>query len=400
MRDALLGRPVHDIDLASTGDPTEVAREFAKRIDAPWFWLDKERRQSRVLVTGTDNLTFDFAPFRAADLKSDLEARDFTINSLTIPLPGPVENRQIIDPLGGMQDLVSSTLRTCSSRSFESDPLRILKGIRHAVRLGFVLEEATSLAMVRHAWQLDRVAVERIRQELWTIMAHPAAVQGLELLSSTGVGDQLWGDAYNRALPDIVDTFERCRREWSQLAESEPVVVDWLAAEAEQGLTREVLLLWGLAFSCIEPDLPSEFAEEWRLSRRSQSRIKSLGLITEALLAELKGVADSPRAFALWLQKNGIDAADLLLIAPFVAAASTGFDLGGLLSRIPLVDESLEEKIADLVDGNFLSSECGLAPGPAVGAALEAVRDAEISGLVVGEEQARAFLRNYSQNKH
>ena len=85
IRDLLLGRPISDLDLISPGNPTELAKKFASLVGGHWFWLDQEHQQSRVVLKQNEpNTTFDFAPFRAPDLKNDLLDRDFTINAIAL----------------------------------------------------------------------------------------------------------------------------------------------------------------------------------------------------------------------------------------------------------------------------------------------------------------------------
>ncbi|MBQ6668991.1 MAG: CCA tRNA nucleotidyltransferase, partial [Deltaproteobacteria bacterium] len=83
VRDALLGRPVHDWDVITPEKADDLARRFAQSLNGTWFELDAERGYSRVcLAQGS----VDFAPWRAATLEEDLRARDFTINALAFPL--------------------------------------------------------------------------------------------------------------------------------------------------------------------------------------------------------------------------------------------------------------------------------------------------------------------------
>ncbi|PLX88776.1 MAG: hypothetical protein C0619_12055, partial [Desulfuromonas sp.] len=106
LRDILLGRTVTDIDIATVGDPTSLARQWSKRQGGNWFWLDKERLQSRVMLgSGKFHFYFDFAPLRAASIDQDLHLRDFSINALALPLITPLIEQTLLDPMLGLQDL-------------------------------------------------------------------------------------------------------------------------------------------------------------------------------------------------------------------------------------------------------------------------------------------------------
>ncbi|MFO7577815.1 MAG: hypothetical protein R6W66_08835, partial [Pelovirga sp.] len=189
LRDLLLGRPCADIDLVTSADPTSWAQSWA-RGRGHWFWLDRQRRQSRVLLPG--NLSIDFAPLRAATIAADLAARDFTVNAIALPLSA-VSTTGLFDPLEGRRDLAERCLRHCAADSFSADPLRILKGIRHAVSLDFHFAGSTFALMRDATAGLNRVAGERLRDELLQILASGRDCRALELLSDGGFLETLFG---------------------------------------------------------------------------------------------------------------------------------------------------------------------------------------------------------------
>ncbi|MEJ2699806.1 MAG: hypothetical protein P8Z70_09135, partial [Desulfuromonadales bacterium] len=144
LRDWLLEKESGDFDFATPFDPTDLAVRFAGEIGGKWFFLDEARRQSRIVAdTEKGTVTYDFAPFRAPDLEGDLIRRDFTINALAFPL-GKGEGEDLLDPLRGEEDLKEHLIRACSAECLREDPLRILKGVRHAVALGFRIEPQTT----------------------------------------------------------------------------------------------------------------------------------------------------------------------------------------------------------------------------------------------------------------
>ena len=68
-------------------------------------------------------------------------------------------------------------------------------------------------------------------------------------------------------------------------------------------------------------------------------------------------------------------------------------------SWIPIVEELREIELEDLVPGDWVTTEFGIQPGPDVGSVLRCLRDAEIQGLVTNGTEARAYLREYHQNR-
>jgi tRNA nucleotidyltransferase/poly(A) polymerase len=128
VRDAALGRAVVDVDLAIAGEASAVAREIAQAVDGgAAFGLSEEFGTWRVLGP---HWHIDVTPVRGGGIEADLGLRDFTINSVAVPLAGPAALP--IDPHAGLADLDARLLRATSERSFVDDPLRVLRAARLA----------------------------------------------------------------------------------------------------------------------------------------------------------------------------------------------------------------------------------------------------------------------------
>ncbi len=190
VRDRLLNRPDHDLDLVVPAGGIELARAVARAFGGAFFVLDEERDVARALLqaeAGGAPLTVDVARLRAPELWQDLALRDFTVNAMAAPV-SPLAGSEplaweLVDPLDGFADLQRRALRAVSSDAFRDDPLRTLRGVRLAVELGFHLETATVGLIRRDAGLLARVAAERIRDELLRIVNAPGAWQHLRLLA-------------------------------------------------------------------------------------------------------------------------------------------------------------------------------------------------------------------------
>jgi tRNA nucleotidyltransferase/poly(A) polymerase len=164
VRDAFLDRQIHDLDFVLPDEAIKTARRLADALKAAFFTLDAERDTGRVIVTEADGtrMILDFASYRGTDLESDLRGRDFTLNAIAYNLSGDT----IHDPLSGMQDLKAKVLRACSPRSFNDDPVRILRGIRLAANYGLTMTPETRKGMKAGSSLLDEVSPERLRDEL------------------------------------------------------------------------------------------------------------------------------------------------------------------------------------------------------------------------------------------
>ena len=202
VRDALLARPIHDLDFSMTGEAIKTARRVADALPhvssgiiakADFYALDNERDTGRVIATASDGsrTVMDFAAFRGADLESDLLGRDFTINAMALNL----SDNTIHDPLGGGMDLKEKRLRACSPSAFENDPVRILRGVRLAAQFGLHILPETRKAMKSAAGQLGTVSPERLRDELFRIFEGPGPAACLRALDLLG--------ALERILPEL-----------------------------------------------------------------------------------------------------------------------------------------------------------------------------------------------------
>jgi poly(A) polymerase len=185
VRDALLNRPIHDLDFVVEQDGIKLARQVANSLDAGFFALDPERDTGRVIVNEADGkrTVLDFASFRGPDLEADIRGRDFTLNAIAFDLTDDT----IHDPIGGGMDLKEKQLRACSPSAFVDDPVRILRGVRLAANFGFHIQAETRQVMKEACTLLAHVSVERLRDELFRMLdgALPATcIRALDLLGA------------------------------------------------------------------------------------------------------------------------------------------------------------------------------------------------------------------------
>lgn len=187
VRDKLLGRPLKDIDIATSALPEQVMRLFART--AP------TGLQHGTVTVIMERYTFEVTTFRKeseyelfrkpksvefiSDLNEDLRRRDFTINAMAIAADG-----SCIDPFGGQTDLAAKLVRAVGDpmERFHEDALRMLRGIRFACEYGFELEPNTWSALLAHAALLSHVAMERVSAELDKMISGHAPDRATELL--------------------------------------------------------------------------------------------------------------------------------------------------------------------------------------------------------------------------
>jgi poly(A) polymerase len=187
-----------DLDFATDARPErilEIARAWA---DAVWEagiafgTVGLVRRGVRFEVTTYRAEAYDRDSRNPTvrygeSLAEDLVRRDFTVNAMAVSVPG----HEFVDLFGGLGDLARGVLRTPGppERSFDDDPLRILRAARFEAALGLTPTPEVVAAMTSRAERLRIVSMERIRDELRKLMVAPDPVAGLGRLVDTGVAD-------------------------------------------------------------------------------------------------------------------------------------------------------------------------------------------------------------------
>ena len=171
VRDALLGHPHLDWDLATAATPEQVRKLFRRTVPVGLEF-------GTVGVLDDAGLMHEVTTFRrdvqtdgrhavvefGASLDDDLARRDFTINAIAVsPRSG-----EIRDPFGGQEDLQRKVVRAVGvpDERMREDRLRALRAIRFASRLEFKIDDETWAAIVRSAAYLPRLSRERVKQEI------------------------------------------------------------------------------------------------------------------------------------------------------------------------------------------------------------------------------------------
>jgi poly(A) polymerase len=183
VRDALLGRPVVDVDLAISGDARHAARRVADESGGPAFELSAEFGTWRALARNRA-WHVDVSGLRGPSIEDDLGQRDFTANAIAVPLADP--GGPPIDPFSGVAAIEARELRAVSEHAFADDPLRILRAGRLAAELRFEIEPRTFELARSIAGRAAEPAGERQLAELRGLLAGPDPLRGVELLDTLG----------------------------------------------------------------------------------------------------------------------------------------------------------------------------------------------------------------------
>ena len=199
VRDLLLGAPIgHDLDFATNAPPRQTERALA----AAGGKVFKIGEKFGTIGAVFGDLHVEVTTYRAEayqpgsrkpevafrrELADDLSRRDFTINAMALdPRTGA-----IADPFGGQADLSSGRIRAVGNAAerFTEDPLRLLRAVRFASRLGFQIDPETATAIAQAAAALATISRERVRDELEKLLLGPAPARGILLLCDLGLAD-------------------------------------------------------------------------------------------------------------------------------------------------------------------------------------------------------------------
>lgn len=203
VRDALLARPISDLDFTTDARPDDI-----ERIGSGWatslFLAGKEFGTIGLIRNGQSHevTTYRSEIYRddsrnpvvsfSTSLAEDLSRRDFTVNAMALRVPTePGQPPQMEDPYGGLADLSAGLLRTPLDPEvlFSDDPLRMLRLFRFMSTLGFAPHEDALDAVARMSDRLSIISRERIRTELDKLLVGENVVEALTALVLSGLAD-------------------------------------------------------------------------------------------------------------------------------------------------------------------------------------------------------------------
>lgn len=193
IRDAALGRPFGDLDLACA-DARALAARLARAFKGTLVTLDEANAVYRLVLMparGKAPKQIDIAGLQGKTIVEDLARRDFTVNAvaleLTEAIPASLCESAFIDPRSGLKDLAAGILRADVEANLTDDPLRLLRAFRIAAQLGLLIEPKTLKAIGRRKKLIGAPAAERVAAELLLLLAVPGASTWLKMMDDCGL---------------------------------------------------------------------------------------------------------------------------------------------------------------------------------------------------------------------
>ena len=445
----MLGKPAADIDIVVPRDPFSEASALAAALGGHAIPLGQAHGLARVVVGGADGQTVvDIAGMRAGSIEADVALRDFTINAMALPVspymdewPCDLPGESIIDPYNGRRDLERRCVRMVSPAAFTDDPVRLMRAVSLAARLGFTVEPYTRAAIKQRAHTVTSVASERIREVFCDILAANRAKVHLALLDELGLlcaiipeleeakevrqpREHYW-DVFWHSL-EAVDGAERVTQEDC------PLLVPWgeerrqyFAQDAGDDLSRRTLLKLGCLLHDVAKPRTKTIDENGRtrffghhtmgaemsleIMRRlrfstANTEVVSLMVQNHLRPGQMSQGADlaTPRAIHRFFRDVKGAAVDTLYLsfADYLAARGPDMEEPDWHRHATKVGHILEQgarpEIAPgsppLVNGHALIAAFDLSPGPHIGQLLKQVREAEAAGEVTSPEGALAWV--------
>jgi len=189
LRDYYLDRRGADLDFAVDGGAIALSRQLARRLHGTFVLLDREHGSARV-VKRIDGViwTFDLTDWRGTSIQKDLNLRDFTINALAVDiLEKDPSSSKVLEVKGSRRDLKTGVVRMISSKVFEDDPLRLLRAFSLHATLGFRIDPDTAKQIKKDTYLISSVAAERIREEVFRILASRRAYETFSAMDKIGL---------------------------------------------------------------------------------------------------------------------------------------------------------------------------------------------------------------------
>jgi poly(A) polymerase len=430
VRDALLGRETHDLDFTTAAQPDVILR-IVKPISTAHWDIGRAFGTIGAMVAGEqveittyradsyDGVTRKPTVEFGDSLEGDLVRRDFTVNAMALRVP----SRTLVDPTGGVEDLVSHRLRTPAdpSISFGDDPLRMLRAARFSAQLGFDVDPGTVAAMTALRATLSIVSPERIQGELVRLLQTDDPVRGIRLLVETGLMQEFLPeipalrlemdehhhhkDVYEHSLTVLQQAMDLERERHPDAAPDVPLRLAALLHDIGKPSTRKLEKGGGVTF----------YHHDIKGARLARKRLQELRFDSDTTtvvsrLIELHlrffGYAEgawTDSAVRRYVRDAGAELERLHILTRADVTTRNAKKAG----RLARAYDDIERRIAELsaaeelgamrpeLDGNRIQEVLGIPPGREVGEAYRFLLDVRLDEGIVGPDEAERRLREW-----
>jgi tRNA nucleotidyltransferase (CCA-adding enzyme) len=400
VRDLLMNLGVKDWDFTTNATPEEIMKIF------PHSFYDNSFGTVGVIIDDSKN-PYEITTYRSEhgysdsrrpdrvvwgkSLSMDLSRRDFTINAMAItPAGGEPDNYQLIDPHQGKKDLENKVIKAVGDPDarFKEDALRMMRAVRIASQIGFVIDDNTFKALCTNSALILNISQERIRDELFKILASDYVYDGLVLLKNAGLLERILpevcsGFGVEQASPGrhhIYDVGTHCFLATKFCPSNDPLVkLATLLHDVGKPPTMKVLNNGTITFynhEVVGAQIAYQIGQRLRLSKVDIKRLVTLVRWHQFTVDE-RQTDSAIRRFMRRVGKENLS--DILSLR-------TGDRLGGGARETSWRLEKFKERLDQLsitpftvsdmaVNGHDIMNHLGIKPGPVLGLVINKLFD-------------------------
>ncbi len=410
VRDLLTGRAVDDWDFTTNATPEEILKIF------PDGFYDNEFGTVGISHPSSEN-PFEITTFRkefgytdkrrpdrvewGKSLKEDLGRRDFTINAMALIKKGK-DNYKVIDPFKGQKDLDKKIIKAVGDANdrFSEDALRMMRSIRIAAELGFTIEEETLEAIKKNAPLINKIAKERVKEELFKILASPNPYQGMLLFRNSGLLEEVLPElekafGVEQKSPGrhhIYDVGNHLLMSLKECKSQDPLVrFATLIHDIGKPPTYKKLETGVITFynhEVVSTKIAKNIAERLRFSNKETEKLITLVRWHQFTVDE-RQTDSAIRRFIRNVGKENIADMITLRVADRLGggARETSWRLEEFKKRLVEVQKE-PFTVGDLkIDGNDVMKELSIKPGPRVGEILNTIFEEVVEKKVPNKEK-------------